>query len=395
MDTMPKIFISYRRQDSQIMSERIHDKLCQVYGEKEVFLDVSDDIPPGANWEQVLMDNLEKSEVLLVIIGSEWQRLLQERLNQQDFVRFEVEQGLKRGSAIFIIPILVNNATVPQNLPDALRPLLGHQVMSVRQNPDFHPDMDKLIKAINTREKSPVNWRLLVGMSILAMVTMIAYAILQGGNTGQQTDDNNTVIINHTNDSKSTITPFLALNETPSMLFETDFDDVSVLDSFAFDSSRDGITFDTIDGKSVMVVQSSDWFAMAPKNTIARNVVIEAEVRVVVLNPFFDDVFFLARGSDVAEYQAAVSVPNYAGFNIWDGTESNLIAFGEIDGTFANWHTIRFALIDQQAQLFVDDVLIAENDALENNKFGRVGIQQAPDVVAYWDYLTIEILDAP
>gem|GEM_PF-1257998 len=46
---MPRIFISYRRVDSHIITGRVHDWLVFAFGEKNVFKDV-DDIPPGMDF---------------------------------------------------------------------------------------------------------------------------------------------------------------------------------------------------------------------------------------------------------------------------------------------------------------------------------------------------------
>jgi hypothetical protein len=45
--TMPnKIFINYRREDSIDAAGRLHDRLSQTFGHKNIFMDV-EDIPAG------------------------------------------------------------------------------------------------------------------------------------------------------------------------------------------------------------------------------------------------------------------------------------------------------------------------------------------------------------
>jgi hypothetical protein len=48
---MAKIFISYRRADSQQISGRIHDRLVSAFGKRNIFKDV-DDIPPGMDFRE-------------------------------------------------------------------------------------------------------------------------------------------------------------------------------------------------------------------------------------------------------------------------------------------------------------------------------------------------------
>ena len=43
---MPKIFLSYRRQESPGVAGRIYDRLCSHFGDDAVFMDV-DSIPLG------------------------------------------------------------------------------------------------------------------------------------------------------------------------------------------------------------------------------------------------------------------------------------------------------------------------------------------------------------
>lgn len=164
---MPKIFISYRRADSQAVTERIHDRLVKAFGANNVFLDVDDNIPPGSNWAQVLEDSLIASDVLLVIIGREWERIINERATStEDYVRFEIEHGLNRPDML-VIPVLVNNAIMPYDLPPSVSALKQRQVMVVRGNPDFHNDMDKLITVLKPKSG---RWLLLVSLLALFLV---------------------------------------------------------------------------------------------------------------------------------------------------------------------------------------------------------------------------------
>src|SRR5947209_6795920 len=65
--------------------------------------------------------------------------------NAEDFVRIEVQMALELGKAV--IPVVVTNASHPkaEDLPDALQRLAVLNGISVRPDPDFHRDMDRLI----------------------------------------------------------------------------------------------------------------------------------------------------------------------------------------------------------------------------------------------------------
>src|SRR5690606_37915230 len=97
---MPRIFISYRRADSRLVTNGIHDRLVQAFGEKDIFKDVND-IPPGEDFRTVLQQAVETSDVMLVIIGPQWTNITDSQGKRRlgdpnDFVRIEVESGLAR-----------------------------------------------------------------------------------------------------------------------------------------------------------------------------------------------------------------------------------------------------------------------------------------------------------
>lgn len=151
--SVPRIFISYRRSDSAAASGRIYDRLCVAFGEKAVFKDV-DVIPPGANYPSLLNEAIAHCDVLLAIIGSHWLTVVesngQRRLdNPDDFVRIEIEAGLKRDT-VLVIPILVDDAGMPStgDLPESLRPLYYRNAAIVRNDPDFNRDIGRLITTI-------------------------------------------------------------------------------------------------------------------------------------------------------------------------------------------------------------------------------------------------------
>ncbi len=150
---MPRIFISYRRSDSAAASGRIYDRLCMAFGEKAIFKDV-DVIPPGANYPSLLNEAIARCDVLLAIIGSQWLTTVesngQRRLdNPDDFVRIEIEAGLKRDD-VLVIPVLVDAAAMPStiDLPESLRQLTYRNAAIVRHDPDFNHDIARLITTI-------------------------------------------------------------------------------------------------------------------------------------------------------------------------------------------------------------------------------------------------------
>jgi formylglycine-generating enzyme required for sulfatase activity len=157
--TMIKIFISYRRADSLKDAGRIYDRLIQVFGKDQVFKDV-DNIPVGKDFRGVLREAVAQCDVQLAIIGKMWLTITDEqgqrRLdNPGDFVRIEIESALQRDSCT-VIPVLVDNAKMPaaDALPLELRELAFKNAAIVRDDPDFHSDVTRLIEGIQPSKGS-------------------------------------------------------------------------------------------------------------------------------------------------------------------------------------------------------------------------------------------------
>ncbi len=147
-ETMSKILISYRREDSADVTGRIYDRLIQVFPQS-VFRDV-DSIPLGVDFRTYLDEQVAKCDVFLAVIGRDWMKAKgrkgKSRLEDpSDFVRIEIESALKR--QIPVIPVLVGGAKIPeaQRLPTSIQDVSYRNGIVVRPDPDFHKDMDRLI----------------------------------------------------------------------------------------------------------------------------------------------------------------------------------------------------------------------------------------------------------
>ena len=109
----PRVFLSYRREDSAAYAGRIEDRLRRTLGRNQLFMDV-DNIPLGVNFAKVLQDEIAKCEVLLVVIGRNWLGAREDdgrrRLdNPDDFVRIEIATALRCARSA-VIPILLDGA---------------------------------------------------------------------------------------------------------------------------------------------------------------------------------------------------------------------------------------------------------------------------------------------
>jgi hypothetical protein len=149
---MPKITVSYRREDSEAITGRIFDRLVAHYGKTDVFRDI-DNIPPGVDFLTHIDEALQETDVLIVVIGRRWlgsARPGNLRIKDEaDPVRIEVETALKRG--ISIIPVLVGDARMPTaaQLPAALKEFAFRNAVRVDTGQDFDHHIDRLLRAMD------------------------------------------------------------------------------------------------------------------------------------------------------------------------------------------------------------------------------------------------------
>jgi hypothetical protein len=148
---VPRLFVSYRRDDSAGMAGRIFDRLESQFGRESVFMDI-DSMPFGVSFPQYLNDALNKCDALLALIGDRWLEVQQNgkrRLDDPgDFVRIEIETALARGIPVF--PVLIGRASMPNtdSLPPSLVRLADRNAANVDTGRDFAHHMDCLIREL-------------------------------------------------------------------------------------------------------------------------------------------------------------------------------------------------------------------------------------------------------
>ena len=206
---MPQIFISYRRADTSKDAGRIYDRLVDEFGKASVFKDV-DNIPLGTDFRDVLREFIEKSDVVLVLIGAHWLDIdnttgLRRLDNENDFVRFEIVHALNQ-PYITVIPVIISPAKAPTvtELPYDLQKLVELNMASVRDDPDFHQDMTRLIESLRTvssyhnphktilsRRKPTCLMQIFRMVTILIAVVVIVLGVIAAAFVVSQSRDNN------------------------------------------------------------------------------------------------------------------------------------------------------------------------------------------------------------
>jgi hypothetical protein len=147
-----RVFLCYRRQDTQGHTGRLRDRLATVYGTDAVFMDV-DDIPHGVDFVDYVESILSTVGLMVVLIGPLW-TTIQDRKGRRkleqpdDLVRAEIAAALKR--EIPIIPVLVEDATMPdsEDVPEEIRGLTRRNAIELTHR-RWDSDVQRVLNAVN------------------------------------------------------------------------------------------------------------------------------------------------------------------------------------------------------------------------------------------------------
>jgi hypothetical protein len=149
-----KVFINYRRADTDAAALLLYDRLARHFGPDNVFLDVKT-LEVGTRWLQEIIQRGAHSAVFLALIGRAWLGSLKERQPRaaqepHDFVALELELALGRWPGR-VIPVLVGGAAMPAavELPRPLRQLAACQAVELRHR-SFDEDVEQLIASLST-----------------------------------------------------------------------------------------------------------------------------------------------------------------------------------------------------------------------------------------------------
>jgi len=162
-----------------------------------------DNIPLGENFQSYIASWIEKSDIILVVIGPNWLSTRnadgQRRLDDpSDFVRIEVASALSLGKTV--IPVLVRGATMPDenSLPNDMKALAYRNAARINQESfvsDTRRLADSLTASISSRASSlklegwsgsAVPW--LAVLSPVATMVILAFAMSTVGATIKAAD---------------------------------------------------------------------------------------------------------------------------------------------------------------------------------------------------------------
>jgi hypothetical protein len=116
-DRYPRIFLNYRREDSDAYAGRLHEVLAQEFGKDEVFM-AEFDIRPGEVWDWTIQQAVTHGRVVLALVGRQWLTVTdsnnRRRIDDQhDLVRREIVAAMDRGTPL--LPVLLPEAALPRS----------------------------------------------------------------------------------------------------------------------------------------------------------------------------------------------------------------------------------------------------------------------------------------
>jgi formylglycine-generating enzyme required for sulfatase activity len=149
--TMSTVFISYRRENAAGEARALFNDLAERLGDDSVFMDV-DSIALGRDFRSALQETTASCDLMLVLIGRNWADARDEggrvRLeNPADYVRLEVEAGLKRD--IVVTPVLVQGAHMPapEDLPPEIRNLAYRNAFELSHS-RWESDVQEMVRRL-------------------------------------------------------------------------------------------------------------------------------------------------------------------------------------------------------------------------------------------------------
>jgi hypothetical protein len=188
---MLRIYLLARPDSSLTITQRITDAIRARY--RDVQIISADPSPNPAAYAQQVEDRMRTCNAALVVIGQDWlaahsPRALPWQQDPYDPVALAIQAAMRQKK--LIVPLLVHGATMP---PDgALAPSLAgfarHQAVTLREDPWFQTDLDKVYTQLNTQLRwRPASWLLLsttMGIILAFILTNVFIVGLGEGRAG-------------------------------------------------------------------------------------------------------------------------------------------------------------------------------------------------------------------
>jgi hypothetical protein len=156
--------------------------LTRHFGSQQIFMAIFS-VEPGEDFVERITTAVDSSNVLVVVIGTDWLMISDEkgrRLDDpKDYVRLEIVTALNQ--SIRIIPVLINGATMPReaDLPAEIKNLARYNAFEI-SNKRWDYDVGLLIETIEKAVRGPA-WppttRVIVGSVAIAVLFIVGIGL--------------------------------------------------------------------------------------------------------------------------------------------------------------------------------------------------------------------------
>lgn len=151
----PRIFLNYRKEDSDAYAGRLHETLTGGFGADDVFMDLFS-MHPGEPFPWAIQQSVAHCELVIALVGPKWSNRDAQgkrRLDSAfDYVRRELTAGLDR--RIPILPLVLPGGTIPNvhDLPDEMQGF--EQLQMLELNPrHWRADVDQVVAVVGDELK--------------------------------------------------------------------------------------------------------------------------------------------------------------------------------------------------------------------------------------------------
>lgn len=148
----PKLFISYRRDETPVSAAWLYEVLVERFGEQNVFMDLK--LKAGENFVKRISEVVGSCHILLLVMGPRWAdpedgEGAASIRDPDDFVRLEAEIAMARDD-VQVLPVLVGGAKMPHpdELPEQLRELTQIHAKQLT-NERRAEDMNELVSRVD------------------------------------------------------------------------------------------------------------------------------------------------------------------------------------------------------------------------------------------------------
>lgn len=177
-----KLFLSYRRTDTQAVATYTAERLATHQGIERVFLDVHD-MEGGRDWEHQIETTLREADATLVLIGEGWRSVRNDGTaridDNNDTVRREVRLSLQSGKPVYVA--LIDGCPMPlsREVPRELERLVTLHAWAIRSD-EMRQDVDALARRLApapTARAGMRPWPVIQGVVVAAALLVAGAAV--------------------------------------------------------------------------------------------------------------------------------------------------------------------------------------------------------------------------